>query len=377
MPRRSRRRSSQQHKSSWRMKRSRTRCAVRCLTLLLAAIGAGRQARAQAIRVELRDSVSGAVISGALVTARSIAHTAVDGLTNAAGVSVLRLPADGSWSLSIRRIGLQPRSVSDVRVTGTQTVLLALSVAGIRHQLQRVRVVATARTCGRAPSGEDRTAALWEQISLALRAATLTRRDSDGLPPLRVIERSRELNASLKELSSEITRDGRGVGRMVEAAHPDSLATSGYVRADADGSMMYFAPDERTLLSDAFVATHCFGVPKADRDAALAELEFSPVRGRTLGDVKGTAFVDTASGELRRIAFRFDAPESLIPGDAPHAGGEVDFRRLANGQWIVRNWAIRMPLFTARLHSRVVSINGYREVGGTLTPVAESTPPQP
>ena len=53
----------------------------------------------------------------------------------------------------------------------------------------------------------------------------------------------------------------------------------------------------------------------------------------------------------------------------------MDFRRLANGQWIVRNWAIRMPLFATRRLSKVVKINGYREVGGTLTPVAESTPP--
>lgn len=125
------------------------------------------------------------------------------------------------------------------------------------------------------------------------------------------------------------------------------------------------------------MATHCFAVPKKDADASLAELMFTPVKGRKVGDVKGTAFVDTASGELRCISFRFDAPPALIPGDAPHAGGEVDFRRLSNGQWIVRSWAIRMPLFVGRLDSPIVSVAGYHEQGGTITPIAERAPPTP
>ncbi|HYW50997.1 MAG TPA: carboxypeptidase-like regulatory domain-containing protein [Gemmatimonadaceae bacterium] len=360
------------------MKGSFAGCRVGPLLALLVAIGlASTRMPAQAIRVELRDSVTGAPVAGALVSARNVAGASVDGLSGASGTTVLRLPAAGTWALSIRRIGLRPRIVSDVRVDGTTTVVLPLVVAGIRQQLQRVRVVADARTCGRAPSGEDRTAALWEQITLALRAATLTRGDSLGMPPLRVIERTRELTAGLRELSSQVTRDGQGVGRLVEAEDPDSLAVRGYVRADGDGSMLYFAPDEITLLSKAFVETHCFAVPKKDADASLAELTFTPVKGRKVGDVKGTAFVDTASGELRRISFQFDAPRTLIPGDAPHAGGEVDFRRLRNGQWIVRNWAIRMPLFAGRIDSPRMSIAGYREVGGTITPVAERVPSPP
>lgn len=155
----------------------------RRLSLLLATAPVGANARAQAIRVELRDSVGGAVISGALITARSLGGASADGLTDTAGVTVLRLPVDGSWTLSIRRIGLQPRTVTGVRVSGTRTVVLALAITGIRHQLQRVRVVADARTCGRAPSGDGRTAASWEQITLALRAATITRRDSGDIPP--------------------------------------------------------------------------------------------------------------------------------------------------------------------------------------------------
>ena len=88
---------------------------------------------------------------------------------------------------------------------------------------------------------------------------------------------------------------------------PDSLERTGYVRAEPDTTLTYLAPDENVLLSESFLRTHCFSAPGA-KDGALAELRFKPVRGRRLPDVEGSVFVDTLSGELRRIDYRYVAP---------------------------------------------------------------------
>lgn len=347
---------------------------VRSLLLAVAAASFSAGARAQTLRVELRDSTTGTPVIGALVSATdSTGSSRVDGLSNERGVVTLRLPAPGLWEIGIRRIGLTPRRVPAVRVGPGAVVTLPLAVASIRQMLSRVRVTAAAGNCGRAPDGDDRTSMLWEQITLALRASTLSRADSLSHSTLRVRERVRELSVSLEPVSERVLRDAYGQGRMFTAVNPDSLASHGYVRQESGGDLSFFAPDEVVLLSNSFVATHCFETPKRDADPALAELRFKPVRGRAVADVEGTAFVDTLSGELRHIEFRFVAPRSLIPSNAKHAGGTVELQRLRNGTWIVSNWAIRMPMFVTSGVPRRTYLNGYREVGGT----AELLPPRP
>lgn len=343
--------------------------------MAIAAVGVAAAAGAQTLRVELRDSTTGAPVVGALVSATdSAGRTRVDGLSNERGVVTLRLPAPGLWGIGIRRIGLTPRRVPSLRVGTGAVVTLPLAVASIRQMLSRVRVTATAGNCGRAPEGDDRTAMLWEQITLALRASTLSRADSLSNSTLRVRERVRELSVSLEPLSERVLRDAYGQGRMFTAVNPDSLAAHGYVRQETGGDIAYFAPDEVVLSSNSFVATHCFETPKRDANPALAELRFKPLRGRSVGDVEGTAFVDTLSGELRHIEFRFIAPRSLIPTNAKHAGGTVELQRLRNGTWIVSNWAIRMPMFVTSGVPRRTYLNGYREVGGTVELIVPRPP---
>jgi hypothetical protein len=327
---------------------------------------------AQAIRLELRDSIGGGPVIGALVSAAdSSGISRADGLSNDRGVVTLRLPAAGLWQVSIRRIGLVPRRVPDVRVAPGATVTLQLAVSSARQTLSRVRVTARGGHCGRAPSGADRTALLWEQVSLALRSSTLSREDSIRTATLRVREQVRELSPDLEPLSSRLTREGYGVGRAFIAIHPESLAARGYVQREPDGDLSFYAPDEVVLISESFVRTHCFETPKKDANPALAELRFKPVRGRELPEVEGTAFVDTLSGELRLIEYRYVAPRSFIPVDAEYAGGDVVLRRMSNGLWFVSAWAIRMPVFGVRKFTQEHVLQGYREVGGTV----EENPP--
>ena len=334
-------------------------------------------ARAQFVRVELRDSSSAAVVSGALVSASdSTGQRRADGLSGDAGVVTLRLPTAGTYTITIRRIGVRPRQVPGIVVDAGSTRTLALTLTSVPQLLSSVRVVAR-NTCGRAPEGNDRTGALWEQISLALRAATITQREGVPLPPLRLVERLNDLSASLEERTSVITRDTQGAGRLVQADDPDTLAASGYVRRDADGGTSYYAPDEQVLLSDAFLATHCFSAPKRDANALLAELRFQPVRGRRVADVEGTLYVDVHSGELRQISYRYVASRALMPVNAEHAGGDVFLRRLPNGAWIVNRWSIRMPIVGRSLSGSQLVLRGYREVAGVVQDVRRNVPLPP
>jgi hypothetical protein len=286
-----------------------------------------------------------------------------DALSSDSGTVSLRL-VPGTYTVSIRRIGVRPRQVPGVSVGPEGSRALDLRLASLRVELQAVQVVANT-TCGKAPDGNDRTAALWEQISLALRAATITQRENLALPPLRVVERTNDLSPTLEQYGSFVTRDAIGMTRPVQADHPDSLALLGYVRK-VDRDRQYYAPDEQVLLSDAFLRTHCFTTAPRDEDASLAELRFSPVKGRPIADVEGTAYVDISTGELRRIAYRFVASRQLIPDRAPHAGGDVFLRRLPSGAWIVNKWSIRMPLFSRSIVTNEMVLTGYREVAGVV-----------
>ncbi len=339
------------------------------------ALCAAVDARAQQLVVTVRDSLARTPVAAAIVTATDLANgTRVFALTSDSGSAVLRLPNAGEWSTAVRRIGIVPKATPAIRVDGGASVAVVLSVANLRFTLPGVRVTAAAGVCGRAPSGVDRAAALWEQVTLALRSSALTREDSTRGPRLRVTLFERYLSTDLVLRSSRVIRQGAGGARPFFAADPDSLARFGYVRADPDGMISYFAPDETVLLSDAFVRTHCFRTPDEDANPALAELEFHPVPRRSVADVAGVAYVDTASGELRRIVFRYVNTGVLIPRSASNAGGDVSLRRLGNGQWIVSDWAIRMPQVVSRSWADVRTLTGYRETGGAIVPASDERP---
>jgi len=357
--------------------RSSLRYCARCIAVAALVLAVAPVAQAQVVRVVLRDSITAAPVVGVLVSALdSAGQRRADGLSGDAGTVSLRLPAAGTWTITIRRIGVRPKQVTGVQVAVGETRALTLALASMKQFLPPVRVLART-TCGSAPVGDDRTGALWEQVSLALRAATITQRELEALPPLRVVERTNVLSTSLQERESVITRDAIGTGRMVQADDADTLAMLGYIRQEEDGSTLYFAPDEQVLLSDSFLATHCFSTPKRDASALFAELQFKPVRGRQVADVEGTAYVDVNTGELRRISYRYAASRTLLPSYAEHAGGDVHLHRLANGNWIVSRWSIRMPVFGRIADSTQLSVTGYLEFAGVVQELHPNLPTPP
>ncbi|MDZ7632212.1 MAG: carboxypeptidase-like regulatory domain-containing protein [Gemmatimonadaceae bacterium] len=343
--------------------------------LALLTFGAADPCIAQELRVTVRDSLAGTPIVRALVTVRREEGGAqVFGLTNQAGQLSLQLPSPGRWAVSIRRIGLEPRRISARAVGFGDVVPIAVGMRQLRFSLPAVRVVAVSGSCPRADGSHDRTSALWEQVTLALQASVTAERNPARTTTLRAVGYDRELDRNLRVVSEAPVQVRRGVGRPFAALHPDSLAMRGYIRSDADLTLQYFAPDEIALLSPAFERTHCFETPSADASTDLAELRFRPAPSQDTPDIAGTAFVDARNGALRRITFRFVNADSLFPAGTLHAGGEVHFDQLPDGEWIVSSWVIRMPRMVRVRWARGPRLTGYHEVGAVVDTLAASAP---
>lgn len=322
---------------------------------------------AQRLVVVVRDSILHAGVRGALVNAVDQASgSRVFGVTDEEGRVALALTGNGAWATAVRRIGIVPARAPAVRVDVGQTVYVTVSTTSAQFRLPAVEVTADAPACAVEPVGNSRVAVLWEQMTLALRAATAVAGTRPGDEALHVSMFERELSRNREPRAERSVREGPGTGRPFYAAHPDSLVARGYVQKDPAGGLQYFAPDETVLLSDGFLRTHCFEAPTSATDSSLAELRFTPVRKRSLPDVSGTAFVDVATGELRRIDFQYVNTDRLFEGRRPDVGGDVAFRLLSDGRWIVTAWTIRMPTYM-RVPGRVErALLGYREVGGTI-----------
>ena len=347
---------------------------ARTLLIAVATMTPTVSASAQRLIVDVRDSVLQSGIPGALVSAEERASKArVFGVTNDFGRVALQLTGGGDWVTSVRRIGISPARAPAVAVGAGQTVIVAVNTTRAQFRLPAVQVTAAAPACAAEPEGDGRAAILWEQMTLALRATSASSGDRHAGETMHVTMFERDLARDRTPRAERSLRAGPGAGRPFHAAHPDSLAAHGYVQRDLTGGLQYFAPDETVLLSESFIRTHCFDAPASKADSTLAELRFEPVRGRSLPDVAGTAFIDVVTGELRRIEFRYVNVDHLFAGRRPDAGGDVALQQLNDGRWIVSGWTIRMPTYM-RMSGRVErSLLGYREVGGLIRVLSDIT----
>ena len=98
----------------------------------------------------------------------------------------------------------------------------------------------------------------------------------------------------------------------------------------------------RTLIAEEFLRTHCFRVRDERTERGRVGLDIEPVPRRYVPDIKGTLWLDAATGELRRLDFVYVNLPANVPSD--RADGWVEFRRLPRGAWIVDRWAMRLPL---------------------------------
>lgn len=297
---------------------------------------------AQVVRgaVLLPDSVT--PVTGVIVVATDDrGATAVRALTGARGDFVLKLPAEGRYFLRVLRIGFRPAPGPSVMVgaASIEQVRIIYSAAPVMLSSMNVR---ERETCRVSADTGLMVARVWDEARKAMLSSQLS---ADSAPLVADwIEYDRRLDSAARVIHDQRIRSVRHptthAFRSVSAAVLDS---AGYVVADTDGTT-YYAPDAEVLLSDRFVAGHCFrldaAAPGRGRDSNLIGVAFQPSRERRdLPEIQGTLWVDLASSELRTLEFTY----TNLPAAAAIAGGRVEFLRLADGHWLVSRWSLRMP----------------------------------
>jgi hypothetical protein len=303
-------------------------------------------------------------VMGALVAILAASDSVVDeGLTSRSGTRVLRAPP-GAYRVRVRRIGFYPFISRTVWIPTADELLLRLDTQ--RVLLDTVRVTVRSE-CGRQAREAETVAALWEEISKALRASQLTLGDLAEVGRARVYWT--ELDPRGAVMWSDTTSVPVESRRPFGAASPAVLARRGYVRGDEYSGWTYFAPDERVLLSDEFAATHCFGVVRHDSRRGQIGLAFEPATRHRRPDIKGVLWVDEATAELRETVFTYVNAGAATQYEPR---GFTRFRRMPSGAWLVDEWRLRLPrVYRAPGAFSNFVLQGFQENGGALEIVPE------
>lgn len=347
--------------------RKSTSCNLRWWSMraafVLAFALAARDAPAQEA-FTVRAESGGQPLPGALIALVSSSNEVLsERLSGATGSVSLEAPA-GDYRVRVRRIGYRPFYSNVVRLP--QTAPLVLSVESPRVVLQEMVIGASAQ-CGRINPDAATLAALWEEISKALRASELKTSDLSGIA--RSESYTREVNSDGVVLSNNVRFVPTSVNRPFGSPDPGALVKLGYVRGDIVRGWEYFGPDEKVLLSDGFASTHCFRAVRDKNKPDLVGMSFRPAPKRSQSDIDGVIWLDQRSSELKEIEFEF-----VNAGEVTQfrPSGYTRFTRLPSGAWIVSDWRLRMPkLMEARGSQGRLTTSGYIETGGRIITVNE------
>jgi hypothetical protein len=369
------------------------RAKLLILVLLLAAAASARPLLAQTVRGRMLEAASGAPVAGALVELRSSAGRAVDAvLTDEGGRFALQARAAGTYRLHAERIGYSDWDSEPFRLASGESAARTIRLPAHPISLSALSVEAE-RTCRLARDQGEATASVWAEVRKALRFTLMSQEDA----VYRYIERdfTRELDDQGGEVrTDEVRTDTTLRARSYAPVPADELASQGFVRGTIEKGRTFYAPGVETLLSDAFLATHCI-VVEGTHDVSgepWIGVRFEPLKDRSVPEVAGSLWLAADGSELRELDFQYvnvelppgaaphqeqDTPRTRLPARSQGVGGHVAFSRLPSGRWIVRDWEITMPKVAAtaawwksRSESALV-LMGFRRRGGEVLQVSE------
>jgi hypothetical protein len=324
---------------------------------------------AQTVRGHLVEEGTGLPIDGALLVLLDVdGGQRAGSLSNPAGRFEIQAPAAGRYRLRAERIGYRSVVSEPLVLAAGQVLDFRLVVPAVAIAIEGIAVEAR-RRCFMRPQDGMLVATLWEEARKALNAAAWTERQN--LVRFRAIRYERELDPRGMRVTSEQSRSWWGSRITPFRSLPvDDLLRNGYVRNE-EGVLHFYAPDAEVLLSDAFLDHYCFRV--VEQTDGLVGVGFEPAGRRSVPDVRGTLWIDRATAELRRLEYGYvRAPAG---SGAERAGGEVEFRRLPTGAWIIERWSIRMPQLAEQLQrsgTAVITRNvvtSIREEGGQVVEI--------
>lgn len=313
---------------------------------ILAAIPV-RTAPAQTVRGQVVEQGTERPVLGAFVVLLDADGVRQDaGLTDRDGRFLVRAPAPGRYTLRAERIG-HANTVSPVlELAAGETLAYRMVVPIAPIDLDAIEVSGTGRCDVPREIGAE-TQLLWDEARKALSIVAWLERDR-GVPFRALLyERARDVVSLMVEEQTTWVRSGYGRSPFGSRSAED-LAARGYVRRLSGNVYQYFGLDAPTLLSDAFLDTHCFRIWEPDApEEGLIGLGFEPIPTHHRPDITGVLWMDRETSELRYLEFEFTEHLHPVPIPAGPFGGRVDFRRLANGAWIVQRWRLRMPQLPA------------------------------
>jgi hypothetical protein len=313
------------------------------------------------LRVTVK-ATDGTPISGALIELVDPSGRAItQGMSGASGYRLFRAP-NGTYRIRVKRIGFEPSLTETIQLSTDMDRTVVVSDK--RITLTTVVVTSKSQCSLGQNQGVD---VVWEEISKALTNTRLSRGDMKDVTGVRTF--TRRLSDKGQVISADTTAVVVSTNRPFGAVDPKLLRNSGYVRGNPQYGWTYFAPDETVLLSPEFIETHCFKLVRNKDHPNQVGLSFEPSPSRKLSDVSGTLWLEESSSELREINFRYVHVDAL---PRLKAGGDVHFRRMASGAWIVDSWVLRFPNFERRMAGpgyEILAETGYTENGGFVAVV--------
>ena len=316
---------------------------------------------AQEVRVEVVKHADGRPIPGTLLTLLSERDTTPLGrFSDESGRATFNTPRRGGYRIRAERVGYD---------TWTSAMLVPSSNptrvrAGMKLRSLRLPPVTGATETHCANLGEQATAAgdMWGEIRKALAANKIT--ETQGIVSLNIETYDRLLDPAGNILSEQ---SGRRTGNSLQLYRAVNIVPAAPGMAEP---VALRVPDTPSLLSQAFVATHCFSsIRGSGAENGLLGLEFKPAKLGSTADLSGILWLDPTTYSLRHLVFEYvNVPP---PAAADRTTGRVEFQPLSGGEWIVSRWSIRTPR-AARAGAKKNVVEGYHESVGVARPIGRA-----
>lgn len=284
-------------------------------------------------------------VIGAIVTLVDEHGTPVArALADEQGRFAMRAPSAGRYRLQLLRLGFRPTTDSLVDLASGAELQRTVVLTGVPVHLDAVHITAE-QQCDATEQRGSQAFDVWQEARKALLSSQLTR-----------LTRAYTMDVDLFVVRGYADAPGQPRTRRstvrAESLRPfytlpaERLAEDGYIVHGTTGDT-YYAPDEAVLLSESFVTSRCLRLLPDSGDTALVRPGFNAARNRRRPDIAGVMLLDRATSELRRIDFSF-----VILPPAEQIGnprGELLFRRLFEGSWIIERWALHLPFVERRV----------------------------
>jgi len=312
------------------------------------------------------------VLIGALVEVRDSADLPVRSiLTSPIGAFRIAVPVPGRYRYRVAAIGYQPLPFQTVDVPAEGLIVPDVVLAAMTMRLPDLVAIGRNRYCGKSGLSDELFGRLLESVHTALQIieATIESRQV-GFEVARI--NTRTLYGTFNNFVVADTIVQPLAVWPVRSIDPDTLREVGFSRtlvAGDEGTREYYGPDARVLFADWFLDGHCFTLDKPNKKHPSDSLHvrFAPAHKTRLTDVAGELVLDAHDLALLEYTFTLTNLPKWMPEDA--AGGEMQFRQLPSGLWMVRNWAIWAPAAGMNPYDRRLSVAGLVETYGWVVKV--------